>query len=156
AAAPPDRPLRAKLLVERGEYHWRCGGFGPARDDWLAALELAPESAEAAVWLARGLLLGPPEVRNPRRAFSAPARRAGGDARSPAVRLYVGVAQVRLGQYREGLATLDRIPADAGGPVRDYFRAVALAYLGQRAAAQEALSAARTADERTAVWRDAE
>jgi tetratricopeptide (TPR) repeat protein len=156
AVAPPDHNLRARLLIERGEYHWRNGGSIPARDDWQAALELAPESADAAVWLARLLLLGPPEVRNPQRAFGLLAPFAGQDGRTPAVTLYAGIAQVRRGRYRDGLETLNRVAAEEGGSVRDYFRAVALSHLGDKAAAQEAWNAARAADERAAERRDAE
>src|SRR4029453_18856629 len=149
-SAPPNPKVRANLHVSRGQYYWRCGAYVAARDDWQAALDLVPDSADPALWLARLSALGPPEVSNPTRALALVGSLADRENAPPQAVLTLAAAKARLGDYQSALDTLKRFTADAGGPIREYVRAVCLFHLGQKRAAIDALSEARAWDEREA------
>jgi WD40 repeat protein len=151
--APPDPKARAGLHVARGQYQWRCGSHAAARDDWQTALELDPASADAALWLARLWALGPTDLSNPRRALALVGPLAEPADAPPQAVLTLAPAQARLERYQLALDTFRRLTGDAGGPVREYVRAVCLFHLGQQPAAREALAAARTWDDRQAPRR---
>jgi hypothetical protein len=152
-SAGADPTVRARLYVTRGQYQWRSGAYLAARDDWQIALDLVPESSDAALWLARLCALGPPEVSNPTRARALVGPLAEPETAPPEAVLTLGVAQARLGRHQAALSTLNRLKGDAGNPVRDYVRAVCLFHLKERQAAIDALAAARQRDDQDAAKR---
>jgi serine/threonine protein kinase/WD40 repeat protein len=67
---PADDPAaKAALLAERGHLFRRNLSLQSAIADWQNALELMPEQPSAAFALAHVFVLGPPELRDPRRAL---------------------------------------------------------------------------------------
>jgi tetratricopeptide (TPR) repeat protein len=110
-----------------------------ARADQERARKLAPDKGEHLHARAWQLLTGPGELRDPARALPLVQRALLQQPVNPAFLSTLGVAQYRLGLYREGLTTLQRSLA-AGGQRRGcnlFFLALARAQLGDAPRAQE-------------------
>jgi WD40 repeat protein len=106
----PDEPAtKASFLALRGTYLQRNLSFAAARDDWEAALQLVPDESTAATGLARLFVMGPPELRDPRRTVSLAATLALDDKTKSTAQLLQAMARVRLEQSeasdRETLAS---------------------------------------------------
>jgi hypothetical protein len=95
---PADAATKAAFLAQRGTYLQRNLSFQAACDDWEVTLKLVPDESAAATGLARLLVLGPPELRDPRRAVSLAAVLALNDDTKLTTQLLQAMARVRLAQ----------------------------------------------------------
>ena len=93
---PNDAATRAAFRALRGTYWQRNLSFQAARDDWEAALKLVPDEETAASNLARLYVMGPPELRDPRRAVAVTATMLLRDDLKPTGQLLQAMAHVRL------------------------------------------------------------
>jgi hypothetical protein len=95
---PNDAAVKAAFLAQRGTYLQRNLSFQAARSDWEAAIDLMPEQPTAATGLARLYVMGPPELRDPRRAVPLAAMLVLDDDSNSSGQLLQAMAKVRLGK----------------------------------------------------------
>ncbi len=103
------RKERADILALRGRYSLLNHAYNAAREDWAQALSLAPKEPAIIRSLARLHLLGPPEHRDPHTALGLIAGSAADPNPNPEDLMILGIAQVRLGRYEQGLSTLEKV-----------------------------------------------
>ncbi|MBX9652807.1 protein kinase [bacterium] len=135
---------RVDLITLRGDFLVRCGRAREARDAWRAAIDLSPESLAACRSLAILYVAGPSELRQPDRVAALTTILHGDDRYQSDIMILLGMAQVRMGRFREALTDFDSATANADLQIAvPYFRAIALHQLGQHAEAQTVIEASR-------------
>lgn len=126
---------RADLLAQRGQCFYHNLNFAVARHDWQSSLELDPDNDVALTGLARLYILGPENLRDPRRATFLAHDLSAKPATESIGKLLTAMARVRLGETEQrDREVLDAAIASAG-PLRvetdlqifaGYFRALDL------------------------------
>jgi WD40 repeat protein len=138
---------KAELLAARGEVNLVNETPLAARDDWEQALSLNADLPETSLSLARLYLLGPAEVRAPRRALMLLATLVDAPDKERQVRQLSGIAKARLQQWDQARSLL-HAEATAADPIGRLFLAVTLHHLGEQSAAADQLRAASESGER--------
>ena len=132
-------PLDSGLYSLRGQVHERLGHHAQALADMKQAAQSPQAGANSYNNLAWWLATGPAALRNPQQALVL-ARKA--VAMTPGTAIYLntlGVAQYRMGQYTEAVATLEKSLAASKGESDGFdlfFLAMARHKLGQFARAR--------------------
>jgi WD40 repeat protein len=144
-ALPSDAPAteRADLFALRGTYHLRYDDPASAVADWRRALALVSTHEGATKSLARLSLLGPPEHRDARAAYALLAPLANREKHDDEVTALLGIAQVQLARYQDGIRLLNAVPADTVAPFPAWFLARAYQKTGEPSAAARAITNAR-------------
>jgi hypothetical protein len=151
---PADAATKAAFLAQRGTYLHRNLSFQAARDDWEATLKLIPDEPTATAGLARLLVMGPPELRDPRRAISLAALLDLRNDRKQMGQLLRAMARVRLEESenadRDVLESMSLLDSTALG---NEWRIAAGYFLAlYQLASREADNAANTAAATTVLY----
>lgn len=142
---PTDDALaRVELLTIRGDYRYRNHNWLGAREDWELAIALTPTATSAARSLTRLHLVGPANVRDPRRAPPLIALMEQNDARPTECELLRALAGTRLGRFtREDQVRLERLIKESDwSHIGVYFLALSQHGLGNHNQAAETLTLA--------------
>jgi serine/threonine protein kinase/WD40 repeat protein/tetratricopeptide (TPR) repeat protein len=132
-------PTFDHLLTVRGTMHLRLKHHKEAAADFAKSLDLKPEQPDVCNSLARLLVTGPADLRDPEKAmtFAQRAVKLQQDRRDYAETL--GIAQYRNGQYKEAVTTLEKCLAAGKGESEAFnlfFLAMCHAKLGDPAKAE--------------------
>ena len=93
----------------RGEYLYRTDEYFDACEDLEAALQLDPSLKTAAQWLARLRVLGPKQLRDPKKAAVMVAIMNAETNPDPLTPLLLGLAYTQEGRFAEGQEQLQSV-----------------------------------------------
>lgn len=139
---------RAKILLQRGEYHLQNRKPVAAREDWRAAWALNPALPKLGQLLSRLSVLGPPTCRDAGLAYAILLPLTGKESATAEDHLLLGLALVRLGRAEEGLRCLAKCREENLKPFVGYARALAQHQLKRTREAALALAEAIVAHDR--------